>query len=360
MKSKRPFYKKKKYIIPIIVGFIIIAARIYLPFYVKNYVNKVLADLPGYYGEVKDIDISLYRGAYTIKGLYLNKKDANSQIPFLNFEKTDISIQWKSLFNGKIVSEIEMDSPSVIYVFEDQNKDTATAPEVEDWTQVLTNLVPIDINRFYVANGKLAFVQLAANPNIDLQLNTVELEITNIKNVKRIQQELTSTINGTAKSIGNGNVKLQGKIDILKKIPDLDISFSLEDANAVSLNDLTKHYAGLDFNKGVYSVFSEIAIANGYLKGYIKPILKDVKLLGKEDGFFNGIWEGFVGFFKFVFKNQKKNTLATKVPLQGDLNNIETRIWPALLNILENAWIKSYKESTDNKIDFEDALQPNE
>lgn len=357
MKNKKPFYKQKRYLIPVVFLLLIIVTRIILPTYVKNYVNKVLSDLPGYYGQVESIDISLIRGAYTINNLYLNEVDDNSQIPFLDFKKTDISIQWKSLLKGKIVSEIEMESPSVIYVFEDQKTTAANEAEVEDWTKALTNLVPIDINRLYVTNGKAAFVQLAANPNIDLQLNNITLEAANLRNVVREGDKLPSSLKATATSIGNGKVHLTGKMDILKEIPDMDISFSLKEAEATSLNDFTKHYAGIDFNSGTYGVFSEIAIANGYLKGYIKPILKDAKLLGKEDGFLNGIWEGFVGFFKLILKNQKQNSLATNVPLEGDLNNVKTKIWPTVLNIFKNAWVKSYKEVTDNKINFKDALQ---
>lgn len=357
MKKRKPFYKQKRYLIPALIVALIITARIILPIYVKNYVNKVLANLPGYYGQVDSIDISLIRGAYTINGLYLNKVDANSQIPFLDFKQTDISVQWKSLFKGKVVSEIEMDTPSIIYVFEDQTASTASEPDVEDWTKALTDLVPIDINRLFVTNGKIAFVQLSADPNIDLQLNNVTLEATNLRNVVRVGQELPSSVKATAISIGNGKVNLDGKMDILKEIPDVDFSFSLKDAEATSLNDFTKYYAGIDFNKGTYSVFSEIAIANNYLKGYVKPILKDAKLLGKEDSFLNGLWEGFVGFFKFALKNQKQNSLATNVPLEGDLNNVQTNIWTTVGNIFKNAWIKSYREVTDNKIDFEDALK---
>ncbi len=50
----------------------------------------------------------------------------------------------------------------------------------------------------------------------------------------------------------------------------MDISLSLKEANATALNDLTNFYAGLDFESGSVGVFTEIAIADGYLKGYIK------------------------------------------------------------------------------------------
>ncbi|WP_010521502.1 DUF748 domain-containing protein [Aquimarina agarivorans] len=355
---KKNLAKKKRIWIPATILIIIISLRIALPFILKSYVNKTLANIPNYYGQVADIDISLIRGAYVIKGLYLNKVDAKSQIPFLDFKQTDISIQWKSLINGEIVSEIVMNEPSFTYVFEDHkstNNQNTQEAEVEDWSKALTNLVPIDINRLKINNGKLAFVEVTTDPTIDLQLNTISLEASNLRNIVREGDKLPSNLNASAVSIGNGTVTLNGNMDIIKSIPDIDISFSLKNADVTALNDFTKHYAGIDFSGGKFGVASEIAINDAYLKGYIKPILDDAKLIGKEDKFLNSLWEGFVGFFKFVVKNQKENTIATKVPIEGDLSNVKTKIFPTITNIFKNAWIKAYENISDESIEFKDA-----
>lgn len=215
--------KKKRYLIIAIVLVLLIAFRLALPSIVKRYVNKVLADIPGYYGQVADIDIALIRGAYVIEGLYLNKVDAGSQVPFLNFEKTDISVQWKALFKGSIVSEIIMTRPELIYVLEDQKKDSAAKPKTEDWTKALTDLVPIEINHLKIIDGKMAFVELSADPNIDLQLNKVNLVATNLRNVRDKEKALPSTLAANAVSTGNGKVRLDGRINLIKKIPDMDL-----------------------------------------------------------------------------------------------------------------------------------------
>ena len=102
-KKKRRHLKKKRLWLPITIIVLLIVARLLLPYFVKNYVNKTLANIPGYYGQVEDIDIALWRGAYVIHGLYLNKLDGVTQVPFLNFEKTDISIEWDAILDGKIV-----------------------------------------------------------------------------------------------------------------------------------------------------------------------------------------------------------------------------------------------------------------
>lgn len=351
---KKKAYRRKRYIVPITTIVLLIVLRLFLPTIVKNYVNGVLSDIPGYYGQVEDIDIALIRGAYVIRGLYLNKVDADSQVPYIDLPNTDISVQWNALFKGGIVGEVILTDPTLIYVAEDNAEGTPGA-EAEDWTKALTDLVPIDINRLEIINGKAAFVELTADPTIDLNMHSINLTATNLRNVVLKERELPSEVKGTAVSIGEGTVKLDGKMNLVKEVPDMDVSFSLENATVTALNDFTNYYAGIDFEKGNFNLYSEMAIADGYMTGYIKPLLKDSKLISREDGFFEKLWEGFVGFFKFVLKNQKTDTFATKVPLEGDLNGVKTKILPSITNIFKNAWISSFKGVVDDEVNFEDA-----
>lgn len=350
--------KKKRWLVPGIIVFILIIARLALPYIVKAYVNNVLAELPGYTGAIKDIDIALYRGAYTIEGLYLIEEGAKMDVPMLSIPSADVSIQWGALFDGEIVSEIILDHPKYIYLFENQ-KAIETPTETYDWSKALTNLVPIQINRFQANNAKVAFVQVATEPNIDLHIDNLDIVATNLRNVVREDENLPSSLSANGVSVGGGSFNLEGKMDLVREIPDVDLTFALEDSKASALNPFAQHYAKLDFEKGMFNLFGEIVIADGHLKGYVKPILKNAKLLGKEDGFLETLWEGFVGFFKFILKNKSKNTLATKVSIEGDLNNVKSKTFPAILNILKNGWIKAYQEKVDDEVEFKDVKKKN-
>ena len=260
-KRKRRHLKKKRYIAPVIILGALIVFRLFLPLIVKNYVNKTLNNIPGYHGHVEDIDIALWRGAYTIDSLVLIKENAENETPLLDFPETDISIEWKSLLKGKVVSEIEMHSPKFNYIFEDQQDTTAVEnPKTEDWTKALTDLVPIDINHLQVYNGTANFVQLSSDPQIDMFMQKVNLQATNLSNVINNEKPLPSNIQATAVSIGGGNVKLHGNMNLLKEIPDMDIDFSLQKARATGINDLIQRYAGVDFESGTFELYSEIAI----------------------------------------------------------------------------------------------------
>ena len=77
---------EKKYIILISVVILLIIIRLILPYIVLHYANKTLANVNGYYGHIDDIDLSIYRGAYIINDIYLNKVDsAGISCVFVNF-----------------------------------------------------------------------------------------------------------------------------------------------------------------------------------------------------------------------------------------------------------------------------------
>ncbi len=360
IKPKRKFYKKKRFIIPMILLVALIIFRIMLPTIVKNYVNKVLADLPGYYGQVENIDISLLRGAYVIKGLYLNKVEAETQVPFINLPETDISIEWKSLFKGRIVSEIYMNSPEITYIKEDMDEGKETDADEEDWTQALKDIVPIDINHFEIYDGKLAFVEVNAKPDIDLQINQLHFKAENLGNVEAKAQTLPSPVTAEAVSIGKGKLKLGGNVNLLKEIPDMDVALSLEDIDMAALNPFTEHYAKIDFEKGNLGLFSEMAISDSNMKGYFKVLVKDTKFIGKEDTFLETLWEGFVSFFRFVLQNQKTGNFAVKAPIEGDLSAAKVGVWSTIGSIFKNAFIKAFKSEVDQSIEYKDAFKSDE
>ncbi len=348
---------KKRYTIPLIILVALISLRLYLPTFLKKYVNNVLANIPNYYGEVEAIDVNLYKGGYQIKNMYLVKTNAETNIPVVNIKNADISIEWKSLFKGAIVSDIELTQPYYNFVIEDQQKDTINNTDIESWTQALTSLVPIDINHLKIINGKISYIQTNTKPNIDIDIHNVNLDAKNLRNVVQKKRNLPSSISGSAESFGNGKMAIEGGVNLIKEIPDLDISLSLKNANITSINNFTNHYAGVDFKQGDFSFFTEMAIADGYMVGTVKPFLKNLKFISKKDSFIDVIWEGFLSFFKFLIVNKNNNTIATKVPFEGDLNNIKTNVYITIGNTFKNAWIKAFEELNKDEIDFKDATQ---
>jgi len=356
-KYRRFFFGTRKRVIlfSIIAGLIIF--RLFLPLIVKNHVNKVLNRIPGYHGGVDDIDISLFRGAYVIHGLRLYKN--GNKKPMLDFPTTDISIEWRALFHGRIVSEIEMDHPVFNYYITANKLSPKETPRQDDWTKALDKLVPFKINRFTVEDGKFLYADIMESPDINLSIQKISLSATNLGNVVDKSKTLPSDVKINAISFGGGKLGVTAKMNLLKKIPDMDVNISLRKSDVTALNTVSLASAGFDFEKGQFELYSEFAINKGYLKGYFKPMFHNIRIIDRLDkpksSIFKRVWEGVVTFLGFVLKNKRKDSFATKIPIEGDLTDPDVGVWTLIKNIFLNGFIRPFSNEVDNDIQFSDA-----
>lgn len=60
----------------IIIIAILVVIRLTLPYVVLHFAHKTLAEMDGYRGHIKDIDLAIIRGAYKIESIYLHKVDS--------------------------------------------------------------------------------------------------------------------------------------------------------------------------------------------------------------------------------------------------------------------------------------------
>jgi len=133
------------------------------------------------------------------------------------------------------------------------------------------------------------------------------------------------------------------------------LNAEIKNTNLVLLNDFLKAYGNFDVNRGTFSLYTEMAAKDGKFLGYVKPIITDLKVLGpqdRHDSFFNKIWEALVGAVGFVFKNQNKDQLATKVTIKGNFKNPQTNTLEAIWEVLQNAFIQALMPSIDNEINI--------
>src|SRR3982751_5618584 len=109
----------------LVIVIILVIIRVALPFIVLHYANKALAEMPGYYGHVQDIDISLIRGAYQLNNMFINKLDSANQMQTTLFkvETIDLSIEWRALIHGSIVGELVFQRPMLRFTREKTDLD---------------------------------------------------------------------------------------------------------------------------------------------------------------------------------------------------------------------------------------------
>jgi len=134
-----------------------------------------------------------------------------------------------------------------------------------------------------------------------------------------------------------------------------DLKAEIKNVNLPMLNDFLKAYGGIDVNKGDFGLYTEFAAKDGKYIGYVKPFIKDLKVLGPQDSSDNILqkaWEVVVGGAAMVLKNQKKQQIATKVHIEGEFGKTTTGVWDAVWELLRNAFIQALMPGIDNQIDL--------
>jgi hypothetical protein len=309
--------------------------------------------MKGYYGHVKDIDLAIIRGAYKVDSIYLNKKDTvtQKQTPFFAASVIDLSVEWKSLLKGSIVGEVIMNKPMLKFTA-DKVEPKDVAKDSSALKDLLDDFMPLRINRCEINRGRIQYIDPNTKPPYDIQMTNVHILAENLRNSYESSVLLPATITGNA-TVYEGTLTLNAKANPLAVSPTFDMSAELKNTNLVKLNDFFQAYAKVDVNKGNFGLYTEIAAKDKKFAGYVKPFIKDLDILGKEDrkdNLFQKMWEGIAGGVGKLLENHKKDQIATKIPFSGDLDDPKTNVWYALANVLQNAFIHALKPSIDNDI----------
>ncbi|HTE29487.1 MAG TPA: DUF748 domain-containing protein [Chryseolinea sp.] len=345
---------RKKRVLYIVLGsilFLLIIFRLMLPSILLKYVNRQLARIDGYTGHVKDIDVSLYRGAYTIKSIYLNKTGGKVPVPFFKADVIDLSVEWRAIFHGRIVAEIEVRKPVLNFV-KGPTKETSQTDIDNDWTVVVDKLIPFKLNRFRIRDGEIHYRDYYSSPKVDIKATSVEIIAENLSNAKHAKDSLPSTVKATA-SVYDGEAHMDMKIDPLNKNLTFDLNAKLTTLNLTRLNDFLKAYGRFDVEKGTISLYTEAAAKDKLIRGYVKPIIKDLQVVSwKEDKDkpLKLAWETLIEGVSWLLTNHNKDQVATKAEFTGRTDDPSVNTWAVIGQLLRNAFIQALYPSLENSV----------
>lgn len=347
--------KRKRFLrIGLSVLVLLIILRIALPYMLLNFINHRLASINGYYGHVDDLDLSLFRGGYIVKDIYIDKVDTatQKQLPLFSADNIDISIEWKSLLKGEIVSELECHT-ALLRFTSNASEPEQLERDSNDFRLMLKTFTPLMVNRFEVFNGKIQYLDPGSTPPVDIFLENAHILASNLSNVEDTAL-LPALVVATA-DVYEGKMKFNMRINALANDPTYDLNAEIKNANLVKFNSFFKAYGDFDINKGMLDVYLELAAKDRKYIGYVKPVINDLDVVGPEDrkdSLLRKIWEGIVGVAADVAENPKTDMIVTKVPLAGEFGDRTIGIWYAVLSTVRNAFIQAIYPSLDHQVNI--------
>ena len=328
---------------------VILVLWLALPYMIKNYINDVLADIDGYRASVSSVDLNLFHGAYSIDSLIIDKVDGDDRFPFVHIDQINVSLEWSALFKGRIVGSVKLLSPEINFMAETLKTEAQYGDDV-DWRETFREFKLIQINSFVIRAGSIHYLDMGSDPVVDLQLDSLELQVSNISNVENLEVALPSHIVMTAVSIGGGRLDLHADANFLKTIPDIELALEFEDVHLPDLNNFLNAYAKVDAEEGVFSLYSEIMVKDGHIEGYIQPVLLNLSILDLTDEdhtVLTAAWEVIVEGASQIFRDHSKDQIATRAPISGKIDEAELGVFITVWNVFKNAFIEAFELSVD-------------
>jgi uncharacterized protein YhdP len=340
-----------------IVAVLLVAARLALPSFLKDQVNKRLMALPSYDGHVDDLDVALWRGAYRLRGVTIVKTGAaKSPTRFFEGDVVEFSVEWKSLLHGRLVAECALFGPKLNLVRAESEGASQLGKGV-NWGGELENSFPFRFNTVRVHDGTITFRAPGIRAEDALAATKVEGAITNMTNVVPAGKEAFASFQGTASVLKTGSAAVAGSANPWAKTPTFDVNLTVKNVKLPEVNPWLRQYIKADAEKGDFELYTELAAADGKFKGYAKPIMREVDIYRSgepEPNPFKRLWEGLVDFAANVLEDKDTGQVAARIPFSGTIENPKAGLLETVVSVLHNAFVSAFARSLEGSVSLRD------
>lgn len=335
--------------------------RAVLPSVVRDYVNRTLDRNPLYDGNIGEVRIHLWRGAYSIEDVRIVKTTGNVPVPFFAARRVVFAMEWPALFHGRLVGRVLMDQPEMNFVDAPGEGETQTGGG-GPWLLVLKELFPFKLNSAVIRDGSIHFRAYQTVKPVDVYLTKLEATIDNLGNILDETNPLVSTVRATGVAVDHAKFEYNMTLDPSAYRPTFHLAVRLLSLDVTKINDLALAYGRFDFKRGWFDLILETDAKEGQLTGYVKPLFRNLKIFSlnedlQNDNVLQFFWQAMVGGVTSLLKNQARDQFGTLIPFSGDATGDTTvDIFATIGNLLRNAFIRAYLPRLESGLESVDGL----
>ena len=354
MKRKFRIYRAPFYI-GLFLLFLLVIVRALLPFWVRDYVNRKLSEVPEYRGHVAAVTLHLWRGAYQIHHVEIVKTTGHVPVPFFSAPLIDFSVQWRALLDGACVGNMDFFDPQMNFVNAPSKANSQVGVD-KPWPRKIKELYPLKINRFTVHDGEVHYRDFSRTPKVDVTFDRVQMVATNLTNSKKLSKTMVAELQIEGRPLRAGDLRAQIALDPYAEKPTFTLRSEASGVPLVKLNDFAKAYAGITFETGTFKLATEMTSNSGRFHGYVEPVFDHMAIFNPahdSDNPIDFVWQGIVGGLTRMIRNQPKDRFGTKAPFTGSFEDPKTAVMTTIFNVFRNAFIQAFTGTlSENKPDL--------
>ena len=314
------------------------------PYILRDYLNKRGNSLPDYHLNINWVEIHPLTCSLDLIDLTLTKKNNAIPVPFYKGPDVHIALQWSRVIHFNFLSTIIVPDPVVNFV---QGPTAATSQTILEpaWVTAVKQLVPLQINRFQIIRGDLHFYDFHAEPEINLEMNHLELVADNLTNATHSKALMPTTVVASANPFITGRMKIELAANTDIKEPTFSQKVQLTKIPAIGLNSFLAKYASVYAKSGTLDFYCEMVSKEGNFNGYVKPYFQGLSFepVPKDRGTLAAIWAGLANGIRALVTNDK-GVIATNVQLKGNFQNPNISTMEAIFGVLKNAYFQALEE----------------
>lgn len=317
---------------------VLVVIRILLPPVCLWGLNRALDSKLGVYrGHIGDFDLSLYRGAYQIQDLIIEKRDG-SQPPILKVREVDLSVAWRALFRKNISADVSIDGLQVRLADSENKSKKQTGGEepLKNWEAAGGLLVPIAIETLVIRDSAVYFTNNDLKAPLPVALEKINLRAENLRSQPTDEM---SPLEASALLQQHAGLWVKGELDLRPKKPRVDLDFKIEHFRPSSLNKMLRLYIPLDVTKGDVALYGELAAEDGAARGYAKFFLKDGDIIAPAQDYL-GVKHFFIeiatAFANWLLKSNETRTIAARIPFKYDKEGLDIKASDAFWSAVKN------------------------
>jgi membrane protein len=322
--------------------------------------NIALKKIPGMRGKVRLVQLNFMIPGLTIKGVSAVMLNGGAPLRRIEVGAIAVNSAWKALFTGTLMTSLRIDAPRLLVdanVTRRESENSKREPQHEIgsqlWQEKLAQLPRFKVASAILTDGEVRVVGIPGEKGAKVAVDRLNLLVENITNSTDLAPTFMARLSADARILSSGKFQLQAQGYPLSKVPTFNADLSSSEIDLSELRDIIKKAVDIDVRHGVAGLYAEAAAADGYIRGYVKPIFDHLELEPPARcGFVTHIKAWLAEVLAWFVRNKRKDRIATRLDFEGAIDDPELDITDAVLSFIRNAFSTAERASLEHRIWF--------
>ena len=273
-----------------------------------------------------------------------------------------LDTQWKDLLRGTLVASLRVKAPRLFInaagMRDSHEGDGKTQKPPSDkvgtpWQEKITQLPRFKIASVLLTDGAICVVGAPGEKDEEVAVDRLNLRAENITNSTALAPTLMARLIAGARLLSSGACQLQAQGYPLAKMPTFNADLSSSGIDLRFLRNIIQNVAEIDVRHGTAALYVEAAAADGYIRGYAKPVFDHLELEPPaHSGSFARVKAWVAKAVAWLFTNKHKDRIATRLDFEGSIDDPDLDITDAVLRFIRNAFGTAERASLEHRIRF--------